>query len=90
MNTQKLTLEDIKGMLKGFDWYYEMSDDHRYWVKGKGEQATVIAFIYGLTADELNDLEAWWKDNIGDDSYGFKKWVQGAIAHRRADLDMES
>ena len=28
------TIEDYEHMLKGFDWYYEYSDDHRVWKKG--------------------------------------------------------
>ena len=44
-------LEDLKEMLATHDWFYYMSDDHRYFVKGKVERERIMAEIERLTAE---------------------------------------
>jgi len=38
-----LTKVEFMEMLKNHDWYYQFSDDHRYWVKGNAEAKLIQA-----------------------------------------------
>jgi len=36
-NKNILLLEKLEHLLQGHDWYYNMSDDHRYYTSGRAE-----------------------------------------------------
>ena len=38
-----MSIEDYYNLLVGFDWYYEYSDDHRVWTRGKEESRKIQA-----------------------------------------------
>jgi hypothetical protein len=38
-------MEYLLSLIRNFDWTYEMSDDHRYWVAGEQAKATVLALM---------------------------------------------
>lgn len=40
--SKELNLDDYIGMLKSHDWFYEYSDDHRMWVRGKEQRAAIL------------------------------------------------
>lgn len=40
-----MTEEEFRAILKSHDFFYEMSDDHRYWVKGKAERAQILNIV---------------------------------------------
>lgn len=35
--------EEFLKMLKAHDWYYQYSDDHRVWSKGRAESQAIFA-----------------------------------------------
>lgn len=37
-----IAVEAYTDMLKNHDWYYEYSDDHRYWSKGRNERDNIL------------------------------------------------
>jgi uncharacterized ParB-like nuclease family protein len=39
------TKEDFIKMLKGHDWYYQFSDDHRYWSAGNSQRKAIQAVL---------------------------------------------
>jgi hypothetical protein len=48
--------------LQGFDWYYEMSDDHRYWVAGERARAEVQKLIDKLILEDKELVKAILKE----------------------------
>ena len=53
-------LEEFELMCQNHDWTYEMSDDHRYWVKGQESyrdlMKTYNEFLEGSLATEAKQI----------------------------------
>ena len=53
-------LEEFELMCQHHDWTYEMSDDHRYWVKGQEEYTELMKvyndFQIGSMADDAKKI----------------------------------
>ena len=79
MEEKSIALIELMQIVGLFDWYYEMSDDHSVWNRGRSERSRVTGFIYALCPEDLADFEKWWSGVIGEDPIGAKKWVQHAI-----------
>lgn len=47
--------------LRTHDWYYQMSDDHRYWVKGTAEAARIKQLKERLMLIDRNRAEELYK-----------------------------
>lgn len=45
MDKETMTEERFKEMLRCHDYYYEMSDDHRVWQKGRSERARIMSAL---------------------------------------------
>jgi len=45
-----ITLADYETMLRTHDWYFHMSDDHRWYVRGRDERNASDSAIKELTA----------------------------------------
>lgn len=75
------TVNAIIALILKFDWTYEMSDDHRMYQRGSAGQAEIIKAIMDLNRADLAVLAAWWKENKGEDEYGFKRWVGDRLEH---------
>jgi hypothetical protein len=45
-----ITLADYETMLRTHDWYFHMSDDHRWYVRGRDERNAIDSAIKELTA----------------------------------------
>ncbi len=43
-------------MLEKHDWYFEMSDDHRYWVNGKRQLAEINEAMKDMNHSDAIDL----------------------------------
>jgi len=55
MNNPLLELLEMK--VKSHDWYYQYSDDHRMWVKGKDQRHVIDNMMRDLFAKGL-EVEA--------------------------------
>lgn len=55
--------------LKLHDWYYDMSDDHRVWVKGKNQRHDL-----GKLQIEVDPNFEIWNQYAPDDFKVFKTW----------------
>ena len=51
--TANSKLDILEMDLKSFDWTYEHSDDHRYWVSGNYNQKRIQKFIDELSYQEM-------------------------------------
>ena len=49
---------DLQAALKSHDWYFEFSDDHRYWKKGVEQQKNIQRLIRQVDKKEAQKL---WK-----------------------------
>lgn len=68
-------LEEFELMCQHHDWTYEMSDDHRYWVKGQESyrdlMKTYNEFLEGSLATEAKQIfehyhcRGWGKRTMG-------------------------
>ena len=68
-------LEEFELMCQQHDWTYEMSDDHRYWVKGQESyrdlMKTYNEFLEGSLATEAKQIfehyhcRGWGKRTMG-------------------------
>jgi hypothetical protein len=53
--------QKFRQMLREHDYYYEMSDDHRVWQKGRGERATIMSALKANPS-----FEPIWKEYLED------------------------
>jgi predicted deacetylase len=53
-----MELKEFDTMLRGFDWYYHMSDDHRVWRAGETARAKIVAAA--KTSAEHRELYEFW------------------------------
>jgi len=51
MNNRLLELLEMK--VKSHDWYYQYSDDHRMWVRGKDQRHVIDNMMKELFAEGL-------------------------------------
>ena len=56
-----MTIDEFEKLLENHDWYFSMSDDHRYWAAGQAslariEQAKEALMTQGYTAWELEKI----------------------------------
>jgi len=74
--------------LTKFDWYFEMSDDHRVWTKG-------VRKLDELKAEAAKDpvkqemLSAWNHHMYSGSAFGFKADSQRAPKPQLEDFDLE-
>ena len=52
-----MNLEDFEELLKKHDWYYDYSDDHRIWQRGR-DMADVIRMARQSLTEQGFDIEA--------------------------------
>lgn len=45
-----MNLQEFESLLKKHDWYYNYSDDHRYYTKGVAERNEIEAALAELTS----------------------------------------
>ena len=50
-----MTLEKLESMLNSHDWYYDMSDDHRYYVRGRAQRNEIEQAIATLTVQGFRE-----------------------------------
>ena len=50
-----MTLEQFEQLLKGHDWYYDYSDDHSVWTRGREHANKIVKARQSL--DEQNLLK---------------------------------
>ena len=57
---ERQCLEEFEHMCQQHDWTYQMSDDHRYWVKGQEEYTELMKvyndFQIGSMADDAKKI----------------------------------
>lgn len=51
--SKELNVDDYINMLKNHDWFYEYSDDHRMWVRGKDQRAAILEAKKDLDPDYI-------------------------------------
>ena len=51
----------LRKMLETHDWYYDYSDDHRYWTRGRDEARDIRALRESLNARGVNTDELYAK-----------------------------
>jgi len=68
-------LDDLQDKLKNHDWFYMMSDDNRYYVKGSGERRDINDLIakletmgYGKEAKAMYNAEEPYSKAFGNDA----------------------
>jgi hypothetical protein len=56
-------LKNYEDTLKGHDWRYEYSDDHRYWTAGNQNMNKILSLLSQLNKEGLIDaaFEIWEK-----------------------------
>ena len=50
-----MTLEKLESMLNSHDWFYDMSDDRRYFVRGRAQRNEIEIAIATLTDQGLRE-----------------------------------
>ena len=40
--SKELNVDDYINMLKSHDWFYDYSDDHSVWVRGKAQRGAIL------------------------------------------------
>lgn len=65
-------LKELEQRLKSHDWWYQYSDDHRYWVRGGQEWKEIRELVAQINDAGLEkEAETIWKKTAPDD---FKTW----------------
>ena len=68
--------QDLIGLVKGHDWSYVMSDDHRSWDNGLQVERSIKAKIHALCAihrEDASELYSIVKDIAGTDYTDYDK-----------------
>jgi hypothetical protein len=76
-----MNLKEFDTMLKGFDWYYSMSDDHSVWLAGERVNSQIREVA--KTSVEHEELFYLWSKHY----YSGAPW--GTENFTREDLDAE-
>lgn len=50
-----MNLEEFEVLLKNHDWYYDFSDDHRVWQRGKAKGLEIVAARQELAAQGFDN-----------------------------------
>jgi len=55
-NHNILLLEKLETLLKSHDWYYNMSDDHRYYTRGREEYDRIREVMEECNNNDLGTM----------------------------------
>lgn len=76
-----MTLTDFDAKLAGFDWFYDYSDDHSVWERGRAAHSAVLAIAKESPQHQaLYDL--WERHHFTGKPWGTPEFT-------RAELDVE-
>ena len=70
-------IDEYVNQLKAHDWFYDYSDDHVVWVKGR-EQANKLS-AKAMSHEAYNQIYRMWKDTVIN-----RTKFNDVIAHRTA------
>lgn len=51
--SKELNVDDYINMLKSHDWFYDYSDDHSVWVRGKAQRGAILEAKKELDPDYI-------------------------------------
>jgi len=80
-----MELKEFDTMLKNFDWYYNMSDDHRVWRAGEAANARIREVA--KTSDVHKELyEFWSKHYFSGEPWGTENFTREMLDAERKRL----
>lgn len=56
------TLEDVKRLIDGHDYWYSMSDDHSVWKRGQAQYDAIQRGINGLEGADGATAKQYWAE----------------------------
>jgi hypothetical protein len=70
-----MNLKEFDMMLRGFDWYYEMSDDHRVWRAGEIARGKIME-ASKISAQHEELYEVWSKHYYSGAPWGTENFTK--------------
>lgn len=68
----EMTRDEFFDACRSFDWYYEMSDDHRVWLAGSRRMRELQADAQGDKV-KLSIMDAWRNYKFSGEPWGTKR-----------------
>ena len=67
-----LTINEFETMLRGHDWCYNYSDDHRYYTRGRQQRDAIERAIKELTEQGLREQAVELFNELSPDDFHMK------------------
>ena len=66
-------LEELQKLINGYDWFYEMSDDHRVWMTGQANDQKIHSLIQRVGFDVFWKM---WSEKVENASRKYANPVE--------------
>ena len=67
-----MTINEFEAMLRGHDWFYHYSDDHRYYTRGRDQRDAIDRAIAELTKQGLREEARQLFNDLSPDGFHMK------------------
>ena len=67
-----MTINEFETMLRGHDWFFNYSDDQRWWRRGMEQRDAIDKAIVALTEQGLRDEARQLFNDISPDGFHMK------------------
>ena len=67
-----MTINEFETMLRGHDWFYHYSDDHRYYTRGRDQRDAIDRAIVELTEQGLREEARQLFNDLSPDGFQMK------------------
>ena len=67
-----MTLSELEVLLKGHDWFFHYSDDHRYYYRGRDQRDAIDKAIVELTEQGLRESARQLFNDLSPDEFHMK------------------